>query len=370
MTQTNVESRGKFSIVPENIPNSGILYVNHRRHWRSGHGGNALTECTNGDIISFYSNVSGEERKGHGIGGWSEYRRSRDGGRTWSEPVMLDYSRRAWEGDDVYSALVFGVTTAPSGTLIAFVCRFEQELWVKKLPPVYLLSYDNGLTWSEPRELDPNADVESASLTFDATFAYDGKVFAVFMPGAANYCPGPYAMYVSEDNGENFERRSTLPFHHENYYVTAGVLDCGDIIVYSYPYRKEEEIDEFNIDYVVSSDEGRTWSEVRKAYFAQRIRNPQLSEKIGNLYFIHGRSGSKGDNPGNFILYSSEDGINWDEGIILKQKTPGGDCYSANTVVGKYDPAAPNRLLIQSSVSYHSSRVNECHWWVNNIPGS
>ena len=270
----------------------------------------------------------------------------------------------------MYSALVFGVTTAPGGTLIAFLCRFEEGMWVKKLPPVCLLSHDNGLTWSEPRELDPDADVEAASLTFDATFVHGGKVFAVFMPAAANYCPGPYALYVSQDDGESFERRSTLPFHRENYYVTTGVLDDGDIIVYSYPYRKDGEIDEHNMDYVLSSDEGRTWSEVRQAHFARRIRNPQLSEKIGDLYFIHGRSGSHGDNPNNFILYCSEDGINWDEGLILKNATPGGDCYSANTVVGKYDPSAPNRLLIQSSVSYHGSRVNECHWWVEDIQGA
>lgn len=368
MRQKEGKSTAKFSIVPDNLPNSGILHVNHRRNWRSGHGGNCLTECANGDIISFYSNVSGELFNGHGTGGWSEYRRSRDGGRTWREPYILDYSRRAWEGEDLYSALVFGAATAPSGTLIAFLCRFDKDLWVKKLPPVYLLSHDHGMTWSEPHELD--ADVEIASLTFDATFVHDGKVFAVFMSGAANMCPGPYTFYMSEDDGENFERRSTLPFHHENYYVTAGVLDGGEIIVYSYPYRKNEEIDEYNMDYVVSSDQGKTWSEVRKAHFAQRIRNPQLSEKIGDLYFIHGRSGSKGDNPGNFVLYSSEDGINWDQGIVLKKSTPGGDCYSGNTVVGKYDPSAPKRLLIQSSVSYQGSRVNECHWWIENIQGA
>ena len=370
MLNSKEDELSKYSIVPANIPNSGILYVNHRRHCRSGHGGNALTECSNGDIISFYSNVSGELHGGHGTGGWSEYRRSSDGGRTWSEPSVLDYSRRAWEGDEMHSALVFGAATAPGGTIIAYACRFEKDLWVKKLPPVYLLSYDNGLTWSQPRELDPDATVEESSLTFDATFMHDGKVFAVFMPGAANYCPGPYAFYVSEDEGESFERRSTLPFHHENYYVTAGTLDSGDIIVYSYPYREKGEINENDIDYVLSSDEGKTWSEVKKAHFAKRIRNPQLSEKIGDLYFIHGRSGSHGDDPGNFVLYSSEDGINWDGGTILKKATPGGDCYSANTVVGKYDPYTPNRLLIQSSVSYHGSRVNECHWWVEDIEGT
>lgn len=41
------------------------------------------------------------------------------------------------------------------------------------------------------------------------------------MGGTANYCPGPYTLYVSEDNGETFERHSKLPFDDEIYYVTA-----------------------------------------------------------------------------------------------------------------------------------------------------
>ena len=53
------------------------------------------------------------------------------------------------------------------------------------------------------------------------------------MGGSDNLCYGPYSLHVSADNGESFERRSILPFDYENYYVTAGVLDSGDIIVYS-----------------------------------------------------------------------------------------------------------------------------------------
>lgn len=360
-----------FRVMPADVPNKGILFVDHARHDRSGHGGNCIAECHNGDIIAFYSNVSGEIAKGHGVAGWSEYRRSTDGGRTWGEPTVLDYSKRAWEGDEVYSALVFSVVTAPDGTLIAFVCHFSDEgLWVKKRPPACLLSHDHGATWSEPRPLDPHASVEEVSLTFDATFVHNGKVFAAFMGGSANYCPGPHTLHVSEDNGRTFERRSVLPFDHENYYVTAGALPGGEIIVYSYPYRKDAEINEHDIPYVISDDEGRTWSEVRTTHFAKRIRNPQLSPRIGDYYFLHGRSGSHGDDPKHLVLYASQDGIHWDEGLILHRKEiGGGDAYSANEVIGKYDPDTPNRLLIQSSIAYEegSSKVNEHHWWVEPI---
>ena len=364
-----------FRVVPADIPNKGILFIDHQKQGRSGHGGNCLTECVNGDIVSFYSNISGEILDGHGVAGWSEYRRSSDGGKTWSEPVVLDYSKRAWEGDEVYSALVFAVATAPNSTLIAFVCRFADAEWVKKLPPACLLSHDHGQTWSEPHPLDPDATVQDVSLTFDAVFTRDDQVFAAFMGGSAAYCDGPHSLYVSTDNGESFERRSILPFDRENHYVTAGLLDTGDIIVYSYPYRTDGDIhggiDEYNIPYVTSADEGRTWSQVKTTHFVQAIRNPQLSRKIGNLYFLHGRSGNHSRDPKNLVLYASPDGIQWDEGTILHRKDGRGDAYSANEVIGKYDPTVPNRLLIQSSIAYDGNyKVNERHWWVQGVDGA
>ena len=112
---------------------------------------------------------------------------------------------------------------------------------------------------------------------------------------------------------------------------------------------------------------------MKTTYLAKRIRNPQLSAKIGDYYFVHGRSGSFGDAPGNFVLYSSRDAIHWDEGVFLHKKVyPGGDKYSGNEVIGKYDPSTRNRLLIQSSIVYDAdtSRVNERHWWVVDIAGS
>ena len=362
-----------FRVVPEDIPNRGIRFVDHEKSGRSGHGGNCIVECANGDIVAFYSNVSGELAKGHGTFGWSEYRRSTDGGRTWGEPAALDYSRRMYEGNEVGSALVFAATTAPDGTLVAFVSHFAEEgLWVKAAAPVVLLSHDHGHTWSEPRPLDPQATVEEVSLTFDAVFVHDGKIYVVYMGGSANYCPGPYSLYVSADNGASFERRSEPPFDAENYYVTAGVLEGGEIIVYSYPYRPDGDINEHDIPYVTSADDGHTWSAVNTTRFAKRIRNMQMSEKIGDLYFLQGRAGSLGapGEKGHLVLYTSRDGIHWDDGVILYRKEkPGGDCYSANAVIGRHDPTAPKSLLIQSSIAYERSQVNECHWWIEDIPG-
>lgn len=361
-----------FKIVPGDIPNRGILFANHEKIGRSGHGGACLTECANGDIIAFYSNVDGEALGGHGTGGWSEYKRSTDGGKTWSEPIVVEYTKKLWEGDEVFSGIVFCATTAPNGTIIATVVRFANERWVKQLKPVYLLSRDHGHTWSEPYEFDKEATIEDISMTFNASFVLNGEIFIMFMGGALDYCPGLYTLYVSTDNGQSFTKRSTLPFDARNYYGTASVLDGGKIIAYSYPFRGRDT-EEHDIPYATSTDGGRTWSEVKTTHFAKAIRNPQMSGKIGDYYFIHGRSGSYSKNAGNLVLYSSKDGIHWDEGVLLMSRAKvrgGGDCYSANEVIGKYDPKTPNRLLIQSDVSYSGAKVNICHWWIEDIAGA
>jgi uncharacterized protein (TIGR02145 family) len=356
----------EFDIVPSNTPNDGIMFVNHEPEGRSGHGASTITECKNGDIIAFYGNVSGTIIGGHGSYGWSEYKRSTDGGKTWSEPVILDYSKKVHD-EGKGSALVWTVMTAPNGTIVAVITRFTGFTWQKNETPVYILSYDNGHTWTDPVEIDKSATVDQISMTYNASFVHDGELFVVFVGGGAGSPPGPYSLYVSSDNGETFQKRSDLPFPKEMSYLysAGGVLDDGSIIVYTYPRSEDERY----LPYVTSKDKGRTWSEIKTSFFEKRIRNPQLSEKIGDYYFIHGRSGSRGDDPRNLVLYASRDGIHWDSGIFLNKVQKGGDSYSANAVTGNYDSSKPKRLLIQSSIVYRGSKVNIKHWWIENIAG-
>lgn len=355
-----------FDVVPSGLPNDGILFVDHEVKGRSGHGASTITECKNGDILAFYGNVSGTIIGGHGSYGWSEYKRSSDEGKTWSEPVILDYSKKIYDTGQG-SALVWTVMTAPNGTIVAIITRFTGFVWDKTETPVYLLSYDNGHTWTEAREVDKPATVEQISMTYNASFVHENELFVVFVGGGAGSPQGPYSLYVSSDNGETFRKRSDLPFPKEMSYLyeTGGVLDDGNIIVYTYP-RDE---DEHYIPYVISKDKGYTWSEIRTSYFEKRIRNMQMSDKIGDFYFMHGRSGSRGEDPRNLVLYASKDGINWDKGLFLNKVQKGGDSYSANEAIGKYDPSKPKRLLVQSSIAYRGSRVNIKHWWIENIPG-
>jgi hypothetical protein len=377
--RTRAATEKPFFVEPEDIPNTGVLFVDREKDDRSGHGNNSLAECHNGDIVAFYS-VTGpgaDNLNGHGVAGWSEFRRSTDGGLSWSDPVVFDYSQRMWDGDEVCSALVYSLVTAPNGTLIATVIHYANERWEKRRPPVYFLSDDRGHTWNGPRKFDETATVDDIAYTMNTSFVHDGEVFIVFRGGTSNMSPGgPHTLWVSNDNGESFHRRSVLPFDDADYYWAAGALDDGEIIVYTYNahHKREDRTAEQNIPYVISRDGGRTWSDVQTTHFAKGIRNMQLSGKMGEWYFMHGRSGSYprdlvGDDPGpgNFVLYCSRDGVHWDEGILLMSRllTPGGgDCYSANEIIGKYDHATPERLLIHADVSYSGAKTNMHQWWV------
>ncbi|MFW6114553.1 MAG: hypothetical protein ACOC7K_02335 [bacterium] len=54
---------------------------------------------------------------------------------------------------------------------------------------------------------------------------------------------------------------------------------------------------------------------------------------------------------------------------MSRLQTPGGgDCYSANGIIGEYDPATPERLLIHADVSYAGAKTNMHQWWVTTTP--
>ena len=72
--------------------------------------------------------------------------------------------------------------------------------------------------------------------------------------------------------------------------------------------------------------------------------------------------------PSNFVLYSSEDGVHWDDGVYLRIPPEGawggGSYYSNNLVVGALG-TGKKRLLIQSSDAYDEARTDIRHWWVD-----
>ena len=169
-----------------------------------------------------------------------------------------------------------------------------------------------------------------------------------------------YEFYVSTDGGKAFQRRSVLPFNTKNRgYGSLGFLEDGKMIVYIY-----NRTDEYNLDYITSTDGGRTWSEANTAYFSRKIRNPQFIAFDGK-YYMHGRSGAYGEGKGHMILYMSEDGMNWDDGVYLRMRDYGAGAYSNSIIVGSKNDKTKNRLLIQASHAYKDNLTNVLHWWMD-----
>lgn len=357
-----------FRVIPGGVPNPGILFVDRESTGRSGHMGNAVTACSNGDILAFYGNTSGIMRGGHLTDGWTEYRRSTDGGRSWAEPIGFPYSKAVWETNRLHakcdtfkSRMVTAAVTAPNGNVLVFSCFGGEKARVH-------LSRDHGQTWSaEPLPIGGEAD--DPRLNYDAVFVHGNTIYALFLEGVEGQLKGhaPLALYVSTDNGESFTKRCGDLFSDVTYqwYQTGRVLDDGRLVVYVYDIVGDLEY----LRYALSDDDGQSWSEPKVMHLEKRIRNPQLSDKLGGLYFMHGRSGSRGVERGNLVLYRSTDGLNWDAGVYLNKREgveapSGAQAYSSNTVVGGHDPSGPQRLLIQSSISYAGTRVNTKHWWI------
>lgn len=353
----------EFDIIPPNPPNEGILFVDHSATGRSGHLGHALVEYAPGQLLAFYPNCS-DANKGHCADGWTEFKRSDDGGETWTEPIDFDYARRTYDDGQRRSVFCEKALLAPDGAIVVATLECDLQTnpgWHPHYAPISLRSTDGGHSWEAPVPIS-----DEPGRVYDMMLLGNEIIALEFCNDTADTWTGTlpehvYNLYVSSDSGKSFSLRSTLPFDTLGRgYGTMAVLPDGGLIAYVYNIADEQ-----NLDYVISYDEGRTWSQPQTAYFERQIRNPQMIAFKGG-YLLHGRSGSKGDEEirGHFILYRSEDGLNWDAGQYLRMQEAGAGAYSNSIVVGALDPDTPNRVLIQASHAYEEAKTNILHWWL------
>jgi len=346
-----------FRITPADPPNEGILFVDQSKADRGSHLGHALVQCRDGNILAFYPNCSGakgglpwmgREWAGHNADGWMEYKTSVDGGRTWSEPAPLEYSKRTYDHKQGRSVFCEKAVLAPDGSLVLFnlECDISTNTdWNPTFTPTYLRSTDGGKSWGPAQELGH----------------VPGRIFAAIVVQDMilvlnrHQQDRVHFLYAGTADGKSFVERSRLPFEGRTY-GTLAVLPDGGLIAYVYDAEDEQRL-----DYAISSDLGHTWSEPQKAYFAKKIRNPQIAA-FKNGYVMHGRSGHVGKDAGDLghlVLYASTDGLHWDEGRYLRKKTAGSAAYSNNL------PVDGKRLLIQASHAYEYSKTNVLHWWLD-----
>lgn len=367
---------GAYEVVP---PNEGILFVDHSLTGKSGHLGHALVEYEDGKMLAFYPTCSSDSHnpdkpksKGHSAVGWMEYKRSEDGGNTWGKPETLAYPKdlleagqKAGPGEKKFSAFAEKAALTDQGDIVLFflVCDITTNIiWRQFQIPTCIISRDGGRTWSEPSDL-----CGDRGRVYDA-LQRNGEILALFFKNdneinfLGNKPEHVYELYVSRNGGRSFQKRSELPFDTAGRsYGTMGILKDGSLVAYIYNSEAEDWM-----DYVVSRDDGHTWSAPKTARFAKRIRNPQMASLNGR-WFMHGRSGSKGrrSERGHLVLYSSRDGLVWDEGVYLKKRTAGLGAYSNSIEVGSLSPEKQNRLLIQASHAYEQNKTSVYHWWVD-----
>jgi len=348
-----------FSVTPSEPPNEGILFVNHEPESRSGHLGHALVETDDGSILAFYPDCS-EDDEGHSGVGWMEVRRSTDGGQTWSAPEPHPHSREVYDesGGDRAALCEKAVRTA-EGHLVLFYLNIdnsETPRWKPQFVPTFARSEDDGKTWSAPQPLG-----DEPGRVYDA-IVHGEEIFVLqFANDCAEDWRGTspehcYLLYASVDGGRTFEKRCVLPFETlRRGYGTLGVLRSGDLIAYLMNLKDDEY---GPLEAYTSSDGGLTWSDPCTVEFAKAVRNPQLIEMDGT-WFMHGRARG-----GHFVIYRSPDGLQWDDGLILRRREAGAGAYSNSLVVGAVDPQKPNRLLVQASHAYRGNRTNVLHWWI------
>ena len=344
-------------ICPADIPNNGILFVDHEKNHRSGHLSHALVEYRKGRVMAFYSNCSGKRNPycpGHNGFGWLEYRRSEDGGKSWGEPETLPYAMDSFLNEP-FTVSCEKAVSPKEDTVVALCIRNENPNgWEPYLEPVALVSEDAGRTWSEPVPIS-----DRRGRVYDA-FQLDGVIYVLMLANRDFLTDSDeqrYLLYRSGDCGRSFELLSELPGEYRNHAYGSMVLrEDGSLVAYIY-----NAADEFHMDYFVSRDLGRTWTETGKSFVAKRIRNPQIA-RTKEGYICHGRSGNSRDMPLDFVMYTGKDGIHWDEGRYLCHKD-GAVAYYSNNLVLDHDDGSQT-VLIQASVPYDGARVNICHWYL------
>jgi len=361
-----------FEITPGPIPNDGILFVDHEKDGLSGHLGHAMVEYADGKILCFYADCSGKYIDGHNAVGYMSYKRSEDGGETWSEPIPYEYSKTLYDMNCGVTCFAEKAVRTNDGGILLFnlMCctRIHWEYW-EPYWTSYTKSMDSGRTWSTPKMLITNNDRNKLGRAYDVKVIGD-KIYMLYCgSGDESQFENFYQLYVSYDNGENFEKLSDLKFKKNCFYGALVELNDGGLAAYVY-----SPDDEYSLPYCISYDGGKTWGDIKTTKFVKMMRNPQIA-KFKDTYFCFGRSGNNDPRElnltpekGNGIMYTSKDGINWDEGQYMRMRVAQAGSYSNTLITGTLNPEKKERLLYQTSFAYSMHRTNILHWWIDAEP--
>ena len=346
-----MEQTIRFKHSPKNETIPAVMFVDHEKNGRSGHLSHALAEYKKDHIIAFYSNCSGKRNKwspGHNGFGWLEYKRSADGGITWSDAKIFPYSWDAFINEPFTVSCEKAVSVKENEIAALCIRNLNPNGWEPYMEPVCVRSEDGGETWSDAVPI-----CDKKGRIYDA-LVWNGSIYLLMLANDDFLATKPehrYYIYRSDDGGRHFVLQGELPGDSNGHaYGSMAMRDDGALICYEY-----DSNDEYHLVYHISFDMGKTFAESGKSYCAKRIRNPQTALFEG-IYILHGRSeGAMG-----FAFYTSENGYEWDEGILLAHNPKPIGCFYSNNIaltdeLGKF-------LMVQYSESYDcSDRVNVRH---------
>ena len=328
-----------------------VLYVDNESRGRSGHMSHAMAEFAPGKLIDFNSNCTAKKYDGHSTYGWIEYRISEDSGETFSEIYELPYSKESLF-DGIHVISVEKAVACDDGRIVAICLRnTATTLCAPWDTPMTVTSFDGGKTWTKEKELCPYK-----GRVYDAVY-HDGVIYVLeFCNDGTNDFVGVedehvYRIFTSHNNGETFEELCVVPIPSMGRGYGSMLFDSDNRLhVYAYNIK-----DETHLDHIISDDFGKTWCAPDTCYLKDGIRNPQTAI-IDGVYVLHGRNAALT----GFVLYTSEDGKNFDEGHNIA--TVKGLCYYSNNIV--LEKNGKKRLLIQYSECYKSQCVNIFHRWL------
>lgn len=221
-----------------------------------------------------------------------ELRRSRDGGRTWSEPQTPFATRlNGRQG----SLKVCYITPLGGRRLIACALWVDRQAFPGKplfneqtegcLPMTVLVadSHDLGETWSDWRILPLPDDLGPPSLTSPLLHLRSGRL-AVSIESNKSYLDSSkwyqrVAYAYSDDLGATWEPATTVcqdpTARIFNWDQRAAVGLNGEIVTFTWTYdRKEEKY--LNVHRRISRDEGRTWTDPEDLGFADQPSRPAI----------------------------------------------------------------------------------------------